>query len=201
MKVFGNKFLDVVNTLCNYIVLNLVFLATCVPVFTIGSALVSLYTVTMREARGEYGYLVRPYLTEFRKNLKRGTGMWAIIAGVAALGIFGIAFWYSLGSAVSGAAMVILIIVLIMIFAAAQYAFPLLARFDDTVKQTLKNAMGLAFSELKYTILLAGIDLLVVSLAYVASPVRIILLIFGFAFTALLKAHILIKVFEPYENR
>ena len=68
-----NPVLDFINTLCNFIVLNLIFLITCIPVFTIGAALSSLYCVTMKEARGEYGYLVRTYLQEFKKNFKSGT--------------------------------------------------------------------------------------------------------------------------------
>ena len=50
-----NPVLDFINTLCNYVILNLVFLITCLPVFTIGTALSSLYYVTLKEARGESG--------------------------------------------------------------------------------------------------------------------------------------------------
>ena len=50
-----NPVLDFINTLCNFVALNLVFLITCLPVITIGTALSSLYSVTLREARGEYG--------------------------------------------------------------------------------------------------------------------------------------------------
>lgn len=64
----ANPVLDFINTLCNFVVLNLVFLISCLPVITIGTALSSLYYVTLREARGEYGYLVRTYIKEFRKN-------------------------------------------------------------------------------------------------------------------------------------
>ena len=64
----ANPVLDFINTLCNFVVLNLVFLISCLPVITIGTALSSPYYVTLREARGEYGYLVRTYIKEFRKN-------------------------------------------------------------------------------------------------------------------------------------
>ena len=96
-----NPVLDFINTLCNFIVLNLVFLITCLPVITIGTALSSLYYVTLREARGEYGYLVRPYLTEFRKNLKSGTAAFGILFLVGAVLLFNLAFWYSFGSVVT----------------------------------------------------------------------------------------------------
>ena len=66
-----NPITDFINTLCNFVVLNLVFLITCLPVITIGAALSSLYYVTLKEARGEYGYLIRTYLKEFMGNLKK----------------------------------------------------------------------------------------------------------------------------------
>ena len=65
-----NPVLDFINTLYNFVALNLVFLITCLPVITIGTALSSLYYVTLREARGEYGYLVRTYLREFKQFQK-----------------------------------------------------------------------------------------------------------------------------------
>ena len=42
-----NPITDFINTLCNFVVLNLVFLITCLPVITIGAALSSLYYVCL----------------------------------------------------------------------------------------------------------------------------------------------------------
>ena len=68
-----NPVIDFINTLCNFFVLNLIFVITCIPVFTIGCALSSLYYVMGKETKGEYGYLVRTYLREFKRNFKVGT--------------------------------------------------------------------------------------------------------------------------------
>lgn len=68
-----NPVIDFISTLCNFFALNLVFLITCIPIFTIGSALSSLYYVMAKETKGEYGYIVRPYIREFKRNLKNGT--------------------------------------------------------------------------------------------------------------------------------
>lgn len=89
-----NPVLDFINTLCNFVALNLVFLITCLPVITIGTALSSLYYVTLREARGEYGYLVRTYLREFKNNFKKGTIAFAILFLIGAILLFNIAFWF-----------------------------------------------------------------------------------------------------------
>ena len=109
-----NPVLDFINTLCNFVALNLVFLITCLPVITIGTALSSLYYVTLREARGEYGYLVRTYLREFKNNFKKGTIAFAILFLIAAM-----IGWF-------------------LIFT---YTFPLIGRFENSTKQTLKKRL------------------------------------------------------------
>ena len=40
-----NPIIDTINTLFNFVVLNFVFLLTCLPIVTIGSAIASLYYV------------------------------------------------------------------------------------------------------------------------------------------------------------
>ena len=145
-----NPVLDFINTLCNFVALNLVFLITCLPVITIGTALSSLYYVTLREARGEYGYLVRTYLREFKNNFKKGTIAFAILFLIAAM-----IGWF-------------------LIFTCT---FPLIGRFENSTKQTLKNAFGLAMSNMKATFALIIID----------------------AFVAYCQSFVFKKVFEPYE--
>ena len=159
-----NPILDFINTLCNFIVLNLVFLITCLPVITIGTALSSLYYVTLREARGEYGYLVRPYLTEFRKNLKSGTAAFGILFLVGAVLLFNLAFWYSFGSVVTSVLAGLFIIALFLWLFVFTYTFPLIARFENTTKQTLKNAFRLMMTNVKPTIALALIYITVITL-------------------------------------
>lgn len=142
----ANPVLDFINTLCNFVVLNLVFLISCLPVITIGTALSSLYYVTLREARGEYGYLVRTYIKEFRKNLKSGTAAFAVLFVIGAVILFNLAFWFNLGgipAAVITGLMAVGAIVWLFTFT---YTFPLIARFNNSTKQTLINAFCLMMS-------------------------------------------------------
>lgn len=43
-------FFQFINTAFDFVILNICFILTCLPVFTIGAALTALYTVTMAEA-------------------------------------------------------------------------------------------------------------------------------------------------------
>lgn len=195
-----NPVLDFVNTLCNFIVLNLVFLITCLPVITIGTALASLYCVTLKEARGEYGYLVRTYIKEFRSNLKSGTSAFAILFVLAAVLLFSLFFWNSMGTLLGTALTALLAVALIAWFVTCTYTFPLIARFENTTRQTLKNAFALAISNGKATLALLLIDALVFFFCFFLPPMKLLMVLFGFAFVAYCHSFVLKKVFAPYEE-
>lgn len=195
-----NPVLDFINTLCNFIALNILFLITCLPVITIGSALASLYYVTIREARGEYGYLIRPYLREFRRNLKTGTLAFAILSFIGAVLLFSLAFWYSLGTTLSAAITGLIVIALIVWLFIFTYTFPLIGRFEDTAVRSLKNAFCLMMSNIKATLWLLLIYVVTLSLCFFLAPMKLLMVLFGFAFIAYCQSYVLKNVFEPYEK-
>ena len=174
----ANPVLDFINTLCNFVVLNLVFLISCLPVITIGTALSSLYYVTLREARGEYGYLVRTYIKEFRKNLKSGTAAFAVLFVIGAVILFNLAFWFNLGgipAAVITGLMAVGAIVWLFTFT---YTFPLIARFNNSTKQTLINAFCLMMSNVKATLALLLIYAMVLFLCVFLAPMKLMMVVF-----------------------
>lgn len=186
----ANPVLDFINTLCNFVVLNLVFLISCLPVITIGTALSSLYYVTLREARGEYGYLVRTYIKEFRKNLKSGTAAFAVLFVIRAVILFNLAFWFNLGgipAAVITGLMAVGAIVWLFTFT---YTFPLIARFNNSTKQTLINAFCLMMSNVKATLALLLIYVMVLFLCVFLAPMKLMMVLFS-ALPSLLTASLL----------
>ena len=63
MDIFApdGKLARALNCIGNLIILNLLTLLCCIPLFTIGAAMTALYTETMRMARGEEGSIVKEY--------------------------------------------------------------------------------------------------------------------------------------------
>ena len=59
------------NTLGNLIVLNILTIICCVPVFTAGAAMTALYTMVMRMARKEDGKIISEYFKAFKANFKQ----------------------------------------------------------------------------------------------------------------------------------
>lgn len=196
----ANPVLDFINTLCNYIALNLVFLITCLPVVTIGTALASLYNVTLREARGEYGYLVRTYIKGFKSNLKEGTKAFVILFLIGGALVFNLGFWFGMGTIPASVVTGLVIVALIAWILTFTYTFPLIARFENTTRQTLKNAFCIMMSSPKYTFALALIYITVICFCMFLQPMKLLMVLFGFAFIAYCQSFIFKRIFEPYEK-
>ena len=82
------------------------------------------------------------------------------------------------------------------------YVFPVLAKFDNTILNTIKNAFFMAIGNLPRTLLMAAVIVGSVVLTFLSQQtIAIGLLVWimcGFALIAFLNAHILVKVFDRY---
>lgn len=197
-----NPVIDFINTLCNFFVLNLIFLITCVPIFTAGSALASLYYVMGRETKGEYGYLVRTYIREFKRNFKDGTLAFLPLLASGSMILFNLLFWPMRGTVLSSGITGLLIVLSIIWLVIFHYTFPLVGRFVNTPVNSIKNAWGLAVRNLKWTIALLLIDVCTACFCLFISlnTVLMIFLSLGFVLIAYGQSFIFNKIFSPYEK-
>lgn len=197
-----NPVIDFMNTLCNFFVLNLVFLITCIPVFTIGSALSSLYYVMSKETKGEYGYLVRTYIREFKRNFKDGTLAFLPLFMTGGMILFNLLFWPMRGTALSSGITGLLIALSIIWLVIFHYTFPLVGRFVNTPVNSIKNAWGLAVRNLKWTVALLLIDVCTACFCLFISldTVLMIFLSLGFVLIAYGQSFIFNKIFFLYEK-
>lgn len=197
-----NPVIDFMNTLCNFFVLNLVFLITCIPVFTIGAALSSLYYVMSKETKGEYGYLVRTYIREFKRNFKDGTLAFLPLFMTGGMILFNLLFWPMRGTALSSGITGLLIALSVIWLVIFHYTFPLVGRFVNTPVNSIKNAWGLAVRNLKWTVALLLIDVCTACFCLFISldTVLMIFLSLGFVLIAYGQSFIFNKIFSPYEK-
>lgn len=197
-----NPIIDFINTLCNFFVLNLVFLITCIPVFTIGSALSSLYYVMAKETKGEYGYMVRTYIREFKRNFKNGTIAFMLLFVTGAMILFNLLFWPFRGNTLSSGITGILIGIFAIWLVIFHYTFPLIGRFINTPVNSIKNAFKLALRNLKRTLALLLVDICVACFCLFLPLETVLMALFslGFVLVAYCQSFILNRIFSPYEK-
>ena len=94
---------------------------------------------------------------------------------------FSAIFWIGQGTVLSGAAGVIGIMAAVYLAAAWLYAMALVARYRNTLRQTLRNALLLPGAEPVRTFGLLLAPVTVVALALVFPPIWILVLTIGFS--------------------
>lgn len=194
--------MQILSRLADVVVLNILFLLTCIPIFTIGSAITAMYDVAFRLDTEREGKMLPIYFQAFRANFRQATAIWMLFL------VFGVATWVNmtLFSNIGGTwgTICILLITLapVILGLIASYAFPLLSQFDNTVKETIKNALLLSLAYLPRSLVILAINafpwILLAGNLYTFVKLGCLWLLMYFGAAAYMISRILNKVFKPY---
>lgn len=135
-----SKFMKFMDRLVDVMALNLLWLLCCLPVITIGAATTAAFSVALKMVDDEDGSLFRAFFRAFRTNFRRGTLLWFIHAA-ALYALYLDVQLLTVSDDPSILLLVVSIVSVVLVFGAFLYAYPLLARYDSTVKQTLQNSL------------------------------------------------------------
>lgn len=196
---FNSPFMDFMNTTAQFIALNFCFLICCIPIITIGPAIAAMYQVLLRESRGEHGYLIKKYWQHFLKMFWQGLFTFIFFAVIIAFMVFGAAFWLHMNDHLSLVVTIVIAIVASVVLSGMMYSFPLMARFDNTFRQTIKNAFCIALTNMKTTFILLALHITVAGLFYLFQGFKVFMLLIGFAFFTYVFSFIFTKLFRKYE--
>lgn len=203
MKLFSpdSKFMVAMGRLADLIILNCLYLITCLPLFTIGAAATAMYTVTFRIGTDREDGVVKPYFRAFQSNFKQATLLWLILLlGICCTG-FDVYLFYRLGGWLHFL-YVPFAIALIVILLISAVAFPLLSQFNSTTKQTILNSLLLGLGYLPRTILVVIMDLFPFIVfwysMYLFFQTAFMWVFLYFSVASYLGAFLLKRVFKPF---
>lgn len=187
------------NRMADLLALNILVIICCIPVITAGPALTAMHYVILKMIRGEEGYLVRGFFKSFVRNLKQAVLIWLLMLLVIAVYVGdSLIFKYS-GVAFPKPLVIAVVAVGVIIFMISLYVFPLLARFDNTIKNTIKNAALLAFANLPKTLLMALFYALPFVIGYFSTYSYIFIFMFGISLPAYGAAWLYSGIFKKFE--
>lgn len=192
-----SPFMNVINKLSDIIIINLVYIFCCLPVFTIGAATTALYYTVFKIIEDRGSSIIKSFFHSFKQNFKQGTIIWLIILVLGA--ITGMDFYFinliDKGNMFIG---VIFLIPAVLLLFVMTYVFALLARFDNTVKQTLLNAFFLSVAKFPKTIVAIVINLFPYCLLYASIKSVPLVIFLGFSGTAYFNSLTFLKLFEQF---
>ena len=138
----------------DFILLNILWLLTSIPIVTLGTATAALYSVMMSVVEKKEGYIIKDYWKAFCRNFKQSTVVWILLLFLGAclwfdLTLIGVVpgLFRQIGTVVLGA-------VLIFYFMECIFVFPLIAKFENSTGNMIKNALLIPVSRLPYALMI-----------------------------------------------
>lgn len=195
----------ITERLTNLVVLNLLYLVFCIPIVTIGPATAALHYVTLKYAANEEDRVWAPFIHSFRQNLKQGilVGLIATAVGVfLAFDLYWIYQMVNAGQAFDKVVLVLVSLACIVYLMMTAYIYPLLARYDNSIKQMFRTAIILAIRHLPATLCMAVISAApIILLMYTPTTFMVSLTFYffiGFAAIAFLHDKLIHRIFLQY---
>ena len=149
-----NPFMLALNKLADLIILNFLTMICCIPVITIGASMTALHYVALKIVRDEETYIIKGFFKSFKQNFKQATIMWIIILLVGGILIGDFVILNKSGIAFPAWIRTALIAIGILFVFANMHTFPMLAKFENTIKGTFKNSLYMGILSLPKTLLM-----------------------------------------------
>ena len=203
MKLFNidSPLMQALSKMADLMWLNILTIFLCLPVVTAGAALTAMNYMALKIVRDEECYITKGFFKSFKENFKQATIIWIILlAVVTVLGIDFYVFTHS-ETEVSGVIQVAVMVAAIMVLFTTMYLFPVLAKFDNTIMKTIKNALILSLVQFPKTILMIIVYLIPIIITICVFQLMPLVFMFGVSVPAWISAKLYNKFFQRLEDR
>lgn len=184
------------------LILNILWIICSLPVITLGVATTALYYSMLKIAREKDCGITKMFFHSFFQNLKQGCGLTILFLVSGIILCSGIQTYNIIGGLFGRIAIVVLFVLLFMWGVLFSYVFPLLAQFDNTIKNTIKNAFIISISNFGKTLIIVILNsvpiVLFLGLPHIFVVSLPIWMLWGFALIAFINIKMFVKIFDRY---
>ncbi len=196
---WDNKFFNAVGKLVDCVWLSILWVICCIPVFTIGASSSALYYSVHKSIRGNRGYTTSNFFSAFKNNFKQATlsGLVWLFVVLVLTGDIAITRQVLQKGSSMGMFFYFFLVLMAMVIGWGCYLFAYIARFENNVKATLKNAVLLELRHLPWSFLIIVL-VLISALGIWIAPFAIL---FWPALLTLVFDYILERIFRKYMSK
>ena len=202
MKIFDldSPLMNVLNKMADLMWLNILTLICCIPVITAGAALTSMHYVALKIVRNEESY-IRSFFKSFKTNFRQATLIWLLLMLVAA--ILGGDYYIITKSGMQFSQVLVVLIMAagVLVICTSLYVFPVLAKFDNTIMGTIRNAFIMSILQLPKTVVMFVMAFFPLIIYLVSLRLIPIIFLFGFSLPAYASAMLYNKFFQKLEDQ
>ena len=198
-----NQFLVRIADLC---IINVLMLICCLPIITIGASVTAAHKTTQDIVFDTGSGVIKPLFKSYATNFKQATVVWLLEAFFIAV-LIGYALL--IANYTTGSTMAVLYIVLgiaaFILMALVTFMYPLMARYENTIKQHFLHSIQLIIFNLPRTIGMILISLIPAAIAFFFTSYfiqfGIFFILFIFAFLIMINSYLIKSIFEDLEEK
>lgn len=201
MKLFGldSIFYKSITKITDILVLNFCWLIASIPIVTIGASTTAAYYVAMKMVKDEEGYIVRTFWKEFKSSFKKSTIIWFVMLFLGAM----LYCNYALLGGLKEAPMSLFFVTILGTFfycITFLAVFPLTARYENKVKQTIKNSLFITVRHFVHTLAMLAVIAVFVLIFWFNYFTMFFGVILGPGLILFIASSFYLKIFEKVEE-
>ncbi|MDE6025099.1 MAG: DUF624 domain-containing protein [Lachnospiraceae bacterium] len=201
---YDNLIVRGLNRIGDAMILSLLTVLFSIPIITAGASLTAGYYTAMHGVAKDDGYVWKKFIKSFKQNFKQSTIMWLIF--MLLFIVFGVDVWYwqtmyenKTGGFMAQPLLVVSVVLFALTVMTFIFAFPLQAKFDNTVKVQIKNAFLLSIRYVPTTI---GIVFTMTAVALIFKFQPLLAIVFfvliGFGILLYFFAFLMLRCFQVF---
>lgn len=203
-RLFGSDSIlfKVLEKIADFVILNLLWAICCIPVVTIGASTTALYYVMLKMVRNEESHVAKMFFKAFKQNLKQGSILTIVFIAAGLLLYVDIKHIFTWQTDVKTLLLGIFVGIIVAVLVIILYTFPLLAQFENTIANTMKNAFMMGIANWPCTIVILVLNsipiIVLVLVPYIFYAMLPFWILFGIAAISFVNSKMLKNIFEKY---
>jgi uncharacterized membrane protein YesL len=177
------------------LILTLLWTICSIPILTIGASTTALYYVALKIAKGEEGNITRQFFSSFRNNLKQATILWGIFIVIGLILGSNYLYYWVMGNQAGRLLQKLFLLLLILYGMTLTFLFPVLSKFDNSIKDTIIFSLMMSIRNIAWTVALVFVDIFIVNVILVFNGFPIIMSVGAIA---CLQSYIFNRIFNGY---
>lgn len=192
-------FMTFLSRAADLVILNILYMVCCVPIITIGASTTALYYVSLRMAKDEEGYIMKDFFRSFKENFKQATVIFLILLGIGGVILGEFLIVNRMEGAIAFAIECVVFIGIFLFAFETLYVFPVLARFENTIRNTMKNALFISISQIPRTLAMILFSCIPIGLILVSLRWLPLFIALGFSIVSYTNSCWMEKIFKKFE--
>lgn len=197
----NNPIMRALGGLVDLVILNLMTIAGMLPIVTFGTAMTAMNNVLLHMVREDGSYVTRMFKDSYKANLRQGIKGGLIFIAFAMVTVSELLLLRQVGSRLSTMLMIVITVAIAVALVIGIYTFALLARYENSLKGTLLNAVKLFILNLPRSVAMMLVWMVAIAAVWtLGRGMMILVILFGLTLPGYVCALIYNPIFEKLEQ-